>query len=113
VENNLTRARQAVRSAQDSLNIAIREVGGESLVLRDIDQFTAREACTVLAALRLLQVIQWQGGALPSEFRDIPSHSGPGAATRLTDMEHFETEVPLSPAELDDLCERIDVDFNR
>jgi hypothetical protein len=113
VENDLVRARRAVRRARVSLNKSIREMDRDTATLRDIDQFTAREACTVLAALRVLQVIQRGGGALPMEVKSFLSRSGLDDATRITDMEHFETEAPLSVKELDDLCERIDVDFNR
>jgi hypothetical protein len=113
VSNSLAKATQAVRHARASLNTATREISGRSAALRDIDQFTAREACSVLAALRLLQVIQCQGGGLPAEIKRFLSRSGPGAVARLSDMEHFETEAPLGVTELDDLCERIEVDFNR
>lgn len=112
-QSKLAKAVQAVRYARESLNTAIREIGNDGTILRDIDQFTAREACTVLAALRLFQVIQQQGGGLPSEIESFLSRSNSRAVTRLTDMEHFETETPLGVKELDYLCERIDVDFNR
>src|ERR1035437_9254885 len=92
VPNKLARAAHAVRDARESLNMAIRDHG---VTLRDIDQFTAREACSVLAALRLFQVIQCQGGGLPSEISGFLSRSGSRAVARLSDMEHFETEAPL------------------
>jgi hypothetical protein len=90
------------------LNAAIRAGHDDLTPVRDIDQFTAREACTVLAALRLFQVIERLGGELPSETRGFLS-----GGTRIADMEHFETEAPLSITELDALCERIAVDFTR
>ena len=111
--NRLARAARAVRDARESLNSAIIELCDDDATLRDIDQFTAREACTVLAALRLLQVIQFQGGELPSEIKSFLSGSTLSAVKQLTDMEQFETEVPLSVTEIDDLCERIEVDFKR
>ena len=112
VKNKLGRAAQAIRDARESVNTAIREIDDDAM-LRDIDQFSAREACTVLAALRLFQVIQCDGGELPSKIKSFLSQSSSSAVTRLTDLEHFETESPLSGTELDDLCERIEVDFNR
>lgn len=113
VPNRLAKATQAVRDARESLNSATREISGHGATLRDIDHFTAREACSVLAALRLLQVIQCQGGGLPTEIKRFLSRSSPSAVARLSDMEHFETEAPLTVTELDDLCERTEVDFNR
>jgi hypothetical protein len=113
LENDLAMAGQAVRNARLALNKEIRERSGGDAIYRDIDQFTAREACTVLAALRLVQTIQLQGGALPAEIRSSFNTSRKGPEARLTDMEHFETEAPLGVEELEDLCERIDVDFNR
>jgi hypothetical protein len=113
VSNRLAKATQAVRDARESLNSATREISGHGAALQDIDQFTAPEACSVLAALRLLQVIQCQGGGLPSEIERSLSRSSASAVVRLSDMEHFETEAPLTVTELDDLCERIEVDFNR
>ncbi len=113
VQNRFAKAVQAVRDARESLNSAIREIADDGTIVREIDQFTAREACSVLAALRLLQIIQDKGGVLPSEIKAVFSRSSPGAVTRLADMEHFETEAPLSVMELEDLCERIDVDFTR
>ncbi|MCU1275918.1 MAG: hypothetical protein JWO48_3349 [Bryobacterales bacterium] len=112
VQNKLARAAQAVRDARESVNTAIREIGDDAM-LRDIDQFSTREACTVLAALRLFQVIQCDGGELPFGNLSFLGQSSSSAVTRLTDLEHFETETPLSVTELDDLCERIEVDFNR
>jgi hypothetical protein len=112
-QNRLARAARAVRDARESLHSAILEIGDQDATLRDIDQFTAREGCTVLAALRLLQVIQFQGGELPAEIKSFLSGSTLSTVIQLTDMEHFETEKPLSVTELDDLCERIEVDFNR
>src|ERR1039457_6481564 len=58
VSSRLAKATRAVRDARKSLNSATREISGRGAALRDIDQFTAREACSVLAALRLVQVIQ-------------------------------------------------------
>jgi hypothetical protein len=113
VSNRLAKATRAVRDARESLNSATREISGRDAALRDIDQFTAREACSVLAALRLVQVIQCQGGGLPAEIERFLSRSSPSAVARLSEMEHFETEAPLSVTELDDLCERIEVDFSR
>jgi hypothetical protein len=112
MQNKLARATQAVRDARESLNKAFCEIHDDA-TLRNIDQFTAREACTVLAALRLFQVFQCHGGRLPSEIKSFLGRSSSGAVTRLTDLEHFETEAPLSVTELDDLCERIEVDFSR
>jgi hypothetical protein len=113
VQNKLARAAKAIGEARESLNTAVREIGDPGATSRDIDEFTAREACSVLAALRLLQVIQCQGGELPSEIKGFLSRSSSSEVARLSDMEHFETEAPLSATELDDLCERIEVDFSR
>jgi hypothetical protein len=111
VRNKLARASQAILEARGSL--ASRESRGPGDILRDIDQFTAREACTVLAALRVLQVIQGQDGCLPAEIGEGLSRCTSGAMTRLAEMDHFETEAPLNVTELDYLCERIAVDFSR
>jgi hypothetical protein len=108
VRNKLTSAAQALRDAGELLNAAIRDGPDDLTPVRDINQLTAREACTVLAALRLFQVIQRLGGELPSETRGFLSDG-----IRVADMEHFESEVPLSITELDALCERIAVDFTR
>jgi hypothetical protein len=113
VQDKLARTTQAILEARGSLIATSRTSRGHGEVLRDIDQFTAREACTVLAALRELQAIQWQGGRLPAEMGEGLSRCASGAVTRLAEMEHFETEAPLNVTELDHLCERIDVDFNR
>ena len=63
-----------------------------------IDQFSAREACTVLAALRMLQQICAIGGRTSS-----------GLA--IDEMEHFEDTTPLSVDEIDALCERIAINW--
>jgi len=53
-------------------------------------QFTDRELATVLAALRY-----WQ--------HDLAENDGPIS-------EHFAQETPLSVEEIDDLCERLNLD---
>ncbi len=50
-------------------------------------EFTNRETATILAALRYWQKALETTGTPPI-------------------TEHFETETPLTPAEIDDLCER-------
>jgi hypothetical protein len=112
-QNKLARAAKAVQDARQSLNTVILGTCDHDAIVRDIDQFTAREACTVLAALRLFQAIQCQGGWVPPEIQSFFVGSTSIEVTRLRDLEHFETEAPLNTAELDDLCERIAVDFSR
>lgn len=60
---------------------------------------TTQEAATILAALRVLQTILAQRKPL------LYTPSGVAA------MEHFEDVDPLTPEEIDDLCERINIDW--
>jgi hypothetical protein len=113
VRNKLAKAAQAILEVRGSLVTTGPEGQGHDEIIRDIDQFTAREACTVLAALRVLQVIQGHDGRVPAEIGEVLSGCSSGTMTRLAEMDHFETEAPLNVTELDYLCERIAVDFGR
>lgn len=83
--------------AVEALSTAVR-MAREILALQaspkqDIDQFTARESCTVLAALRY-----WQRTV------EEPAEASP---------DHFEDVEPLNDEEIDDLCERITLDWTK
>jgi hypothetical protein len=66
---------------------------------RQINQLTAREACTVLAALRRLQTALYDDSTGSDEREEILA------------MDHFESEKPLANEEIDALCERINIDW--
>ena len=71
-----------------------------------IDQFSAQEACTVLAALRVFQQMRAAGGRLaPDQTRTQP-YCFAGGAT-IDELEHFEDATQLSDAEIDALADRI------
>jgi len=77
---------------------------GERLL---IDQFSAQEACTVLAALRVFQQIRATGGRIPPDLArsDDPYHAT--AARTIKDLEHFADATQLSDSEIDALADRI------
>jgi len=66
--------------------------------------FTAREACTVLAALRCFQGILLH--AKPGLKKDVTFD-----ASDISSMTHFESCEPLSVDDIDGLCERITIDL--
>jgi len=69
-----------------------------------IKAFTVREACTVLASLRTFQIIR--NCERPGFRKDVTFD-----ATTICDLEHFENVEPLSVEEIDELCERITIDW--
>lgn len=74
---------------------------------RDIDQFSAREACTVLASLRLFQQFRASGEAIPPVIGHPADPYFFTAAGTIEELEHFEDVPPLSDSEIDVLAERI------
>jgi len=77
---------------------------GESLL---IDQFSAQEACTVLAALRVFQQVRAAGGRIPPDLArsDDPYHAT--VARTIEDLEHFDDVTQLSDSEIDGLAVRM------
>jgi 3-deoxy-D-arabino-heptulosonate 7-phosphate (DAHP) synthase class II len=69
------------------------------LTKRLICNFTFREFCTVLAALRVFQRVREAGGTIPG--------GGPCEEDTLDELEHFEDADPLTDRQIDNLCERI------
>ena len=72
-----------------------------------IDQFSAQEACTVLAALRVFQQVCAAGGSIPPDLAHaIDPYYASGAST-VEDLEHFDNAAQLSNSEIDALADRI------
>lgn len=77
-----------------------------------VDQFSAREACTVLAALRVFQQVRAAGGKIPAEPTHAVDPYHATCASTIGDLEHFENEPPLSDSEIDELADRIAVNWS-
>jgi hypothetical protein len=63
---------------------------------------TDSELNTILAALRVFQAIQDDGGRLPAIMRE-------NDVLNLREMSHFEDCDPLGSREIDTLCERLNL----
>ena len=74
---------------------------------RVIDQFSAREACTVLAALRVFQQLRATGGALPPDAICAEQPHRFTLVSTINQLEHFEDATQLSDPEIDALADRI------
>jgi hypothetical protein len=81
-------------------------------VIRDIDQLSAREACTVLAALRVFQQLRAAGGNIPRVQNHPTDAYFFTAASTIAELEHFEDVDPLSDSQIDELAERIRVKWH-
>jgi hypothetical protein len=71
-----------------------------------IDLFSAREACTVLAAMRVFQQVRAAGGKIPSDTHGAEPYHFTVAGT-IGELEHFEDATQLSDSEIDALADRI------
>lgn len=74
-----------------------------------IDQFSAREACSVLAALRVFQQVRAAGGTIPPHTAHADDPYCFTCSRTINELEHFEDSPPLSDSEIDELAERIAV----
>jgi hypothetical protein len=76
-----------------------------------IDVFSTREACTVLAAMRVFQQVRAAGGKIPSDIahRAEPHHFT--AVGTIGELEHFEDATQLSDSEIDALADRIAINW--
>lgn len=72
-----------------------------------IDQFSAREACAVLAAMRVFQQVRAAGGKIPIDTTHAVEPHHFTAASTIEELEHFEDVTQLSDAEIDALADRI------
>jgi hypothetical protein len=92
-------------NAMDNMATALREHANDLRASSPGEpNFTAREACTVLAALRCFQEIV--AAAKPGFNKDVIFN-----ASAVIAMEHFEDAEPLTLDEIDSLCERINVEW--
>ena len=72
-----------------------------------IDQFSAREACAVLAALRVFQQVRAAGGTIPPDLTNAVEPYPFTIVSTIEELEHFEDAVQLSDLEIDALADRI------
>jgi hypothetical protein len=71
------------------------------------NQFSAREACAVLAALRVFQQFRAAGGTIPPDLTNAVEPYPFTIAGTIEELDHFENAVQLSDLEIDALADRI------
>jgi hypothetical protein len=76
-----------------------------------IDQLSAREACAVLAALRVFQQVRAAGGKIPPDLAHPVEPYRFTIERTIEELEHFEDVTQLSDSEIDALAERIAVEW--